>query len=188
MKLETPSQLIGLYFASNLGVKERPPTIYPKIFKKRQNLFQTDNVCILESEGMIVYLGRLDPGEEGSWNDDENQPIISCPVCDVKWFNGWDTADCAHLLFRWCSDDGFVPCGDWDIESFTDIYRKAYLKSHHDIEKEDFSIDLYFDLDVIHDMNVNGIEIILYQDSDGLPMGGRPPIFLYGYKDVDIPD
>ena len=129
-------------------------------------------------------VGRLDLEEEGCWNEDENQPIITCPICSVKWFNGWDTADCSHLLFRWCSDDGFDPCGDWDVDAFKKTYKKAYLEAHPDFEEDDeFKIDLYFDLEVIYDLDVKGIDIILYQDSEGLPMGGRPPIFLYGFKD-----
>ena len=128
-------------------------------------------------------VGRLDPEEEGCWNDDENQPVISCPLCDVKWFNGWDTNDCPHLLFRWCSDDGFDPCGNWDVESFKEAYEKAYLEAHPDFGDDEFSINLYFDLDVINELEIENIEIILYQDSEGLPMGGRSPVFLYGFKE-----
>lgn len=130
-----------------------------------------------------MFVGRFDPEEENCWNEAEGQPIISCPICDEKWFDGWNTADCPHLLFRWCSDDGFDPCEDWDVESFIEVYKEAYLQVHPDFnEEEDFSIDLYFDLDVINELEVSDIEIIFYQDSEGLPMGGRPPIFLYGFS------
>ncbi len=127
-------------------------------------------------------IGRFDSEEEDCWNDDENQPIISCPLCEVEWFNGFDSSDCPHLLFRWSSADGFEPCGDWDTESFKETYKKAYIEAHPDFEDDEFSINLYFDLDVINELKVDYIEVILYQDPDGLPMGGRSPIFLYGFK------
>lgn len=118
--------------------------------------------------------------EEDGWDMDEGQPNIRCPQCGAHAFF---EDDCPHLLFIWGVDTcGLSPCGTWDPEPFSEAYKKAYFTAHPRAGKKSFSIHRDVDFDVLDDLEYDGIELIGYQDSEDLPMGGEPPVTLYGYS------
>jgi len=126
----------------------------------------------------MMHIYHLIPDD---WNYEDGGPIICCPTCGVKWFDGFNTQECPHLLFRWSDIAGFDPYGDWDIRSFEKAYKQAYQIAHPETEKP--SMD-YIDLDALEEMKLDeDIEIGVYEGSGDGHCGYSTFKMLYGHRD-----